>query len=62
MAIEVVREPRGRDLRREVDCRHCGAGLRFDPKTDAKLVPDQRDGSAYVLVCPRCQNEVWVAV
>lgn len=45
----------------EVLCRHCQTRFSF-LKTDAKYVPDQRDGDFYEIDCPVCQASVTKAV
>ena len=61
MTIQVIKKPIAEQSIRDIDCRWCGAGLRFDVKTDARLVKDTRDGDAYVVVCPCCEKENWLA-
>ena len=41
------------------DCR-CGCKFRF-AASEARFVGDQRDGDAYVVKCPECKAENWVA-
>lgn len=43
-----------------VRCHTCGCEFRF-AASEAKLVPDSRDGDAYVIECPECKSENWVA-
>lgn len=41
-----------------VRCR-CNCEFQF-AASEAKFVPDQRDGDAYVIKCPECKFENWV--
>ena len=41
------------------DCR-CGCSFLFTA-ADAKFVADSRDGDAYMVKCPECKEEHWVA-
>jgi hypothetical protein len=43
-----------------VTCNHCSVRLRFR-KSEARFEADQRDGNAYVIRCPACRRDVWVA-
>lgn len=48
------------DTPRTAQCRHCKSLLSFRP-SEAKPVPDSRDGDALVFKCPCCQKDVWVS-
>jgi len=37
----------------------CGAVLEVSKK-DMRLQADDRDGKAYVLLCPHCEKETWI--
>lgn len=41
------------------DC-NCGCKFRF-AQNEAKFVSDQREGDAYVVKCPECSREKWIA-
>lgn len=61
MAVEVVeRGPDPREHVYEVRCNKCNSKLRFK-QADAVREVDDRDGNALVVVCPTCDNEIWVA-
>jgi hypothetical protein len=62
MAIEIIKRGVVPDtIPIMVDCRHCSTRFSF-LKTDAVLVPDQRDGDYYRIDCPVCHAEVTKAV
>ena len=42
------------------ECRGCDCKFSFT-KDEARYVPDPRDGAAYVVKCPECKHENWVA-
>jgi RNase P subunit RPR2 len=41
-------------------CRGCGCKFSFAAH-EAELVSDQRDGDAYVVECPECDYNNWIA-
>lgn len=62
MAIEIIK--RGKDPAETpipATCTNCETDITFLP-SDAKLVPDQRDGDYYEVVCPCCPTKITVAV
>jgi hypothetical protein len=38
----------------------CGCEFQF-AASEARFVPDWRDGNAYVIRCPECHTDNWVA-
>jgi len=59
--VRVIKPARKNDLReRQITCQspQCGAviGVRLH---ELKRVSDQRDGDAYVMICPECGQETW---
>lgn len=50
----------GNDVQFDFECVRCGSSLRAK-KSEAKVIPYDRDGAAYVIKCPVCSNECWIA-
>lgn len=62
MAIEIIK--RGEDPAEKpipATCTNCKTDITFLP-SDAKRVPDQREGDYYEVICPVCPTKITVAV
>lgn len=58
-AMQTIQSPEGKK-QYDIKCKNCKAVLRC-LASELRLVSDQRDGDAYVLDCPHCHQETWIA-
>ncbi len=58
--MRVVKPPPDAVLR-EIECKHCRAVVECN-QHELAYAHDARDGDAYVMKCPCCKGETWVAV
>lgn len=57
--MQTIQPPAGEKLY-DLKSKHCKAVLRCT-KAELRLESDQRDGDAYILHCPHCHHETWIA-
>ena len=57
--MRVVKPPRDATTF-EIECCHCGATVEC-ARHELAVTQHWRDGDAYVLTCPCCKGETWVA-
>lgn len=57
--MKTIRGPKDPGVN-EIECDKCHA-LMECTAGELRFVSDQRDGDAYVMKCPHCQHETWVA-
>ena len=59
--VEVIAKGKtARDPNITATCGSCNARLCFR-KSEARFEADQRDGDVYVIRCPVCRRDVWIA-
>jgi RNase P subunit RPR2 len=59
--MKILRSSKGKKEKQvTTECRKCDCKFRF-AASEAKFVGDRRDGDAYVVRCPECKYENWIA-
>jgi len=58
--MKIIRSGKNRKPKSHTVTCQCGCKFSFTA-ADARWVSDQRDGDAYVVKCPECKTERWVA-
>ena len=59
LLMEVISPPRIQGTT-DIECRGCRAVVRCRA-SELRFESDPRDGNAYVMICPLCKHETWIA-